>query len=73
MAKCRFCSKEITWTKEGRKNVPVEGDGTVHDCEIFAKSRASTKVIVPETLSAEEIAKYEDAINDEAQKKKKKR
>lgn len=73
MANCRFCNKEITWTKEGRKNVPVESDGTVHDCEIFAKSRASTKNINPTTLSAEEIAKYENAINDEAQKRKKKK
>ncbi|MBH46858.1 MAG: hypothetical protein CME71_01665 [Halobacteriovorax sp.] len=71
MAKCRFCSKEITWMKEGKKNVPVETDGTVHDCEIFAKSRASTKNITPGSLSPEEIARYEGAINDEAQKKKK--
>lgn len=58
--------------KEGRKNVPVESDGTVHSCEVFEKSRASTKTISPSSLSPEEIAKYEQAINDEAQKKKRK-
>ncbi len=73
MAQCKFCNKEITWMKEGRKNVPVETDGTVHKCDIFEKSRASTKTITPGSLSPEEIAKYEQAINDEAAKRKKKK
>lgn len=71
MAKCKFCNKDITWTKDGRKNVPVETDGAVHKCDVFEKSRASTKSITPSSLSPEEIAMYEKAINDEAEKKKK--
>ncbi|MDD0851913.1 hypothetical protein HBN50_02345 [Halobacteriovorax sp. GB3] len=63
MSKCRYCNKEITWMKEGRKNVPVEGDGTVHTCQERKDAIKSFKKIEPTTLSPEEIAKYEQAIN----------
>ncbi len=63
MAKCKFCNKEIVWMKDGRKNVPVEIDGAKHECEEFQKSRQSTKTFDRTTLSPEEIAKYEEAIN----------
>lgn len=49
--------------KDGRKNVPVEIDGAKHECEEFLKSRQSTKTFDRTTLSPEEIAKYEEAIN----------
>lgn len=63
MATCKFCQKEITWLKEGRKNIPVEGDGTRHKCDEMMTSIRSTKTIERSSLSPEEIAKYEQAIN----------
>lgn len=67
MAKCKYCGKEVTWMKEGRKNVPVEGDGGVHHCEEMKNARSSLKSFDRSSISPEEIAKYEQAIN---QKKK---
>ena len=67
MAFCKFCRKEITWTKEGRRNVPVEGDGGVHKCEEMKRSIGSFREITKNSLSAEEIKRIEDSIN---QKKK---
>ncbi|MCP4915272.1 MAG: hypothetical protein GY909_19280 [Oligoflexia bacterium] len=63
MATCKFCQKEITWLKEGRKNIPVEGDGTRHKCDEMMNSIKSTRTIERSSLSPEEIAKYEQAIN----------
>ncbi|MFZ8932633.1 MAG: hypothetical protein ACO20H_10290 [Bacteriovoracaceae bacterium] len=63
MAKCKYCLKEITWMKEGRKNVPVEGDGTLHRCDEMMNTIKSTKRMDRGSLSAEEIKKYEEAIN----------
>lgn len=63
MARCKFCNKEIVWMKDGRKNVPVEIDGAKHECEEFKNSRKSTRTLDRTTLSADEIAKYEEAIN----------
>ncbi len=68
MAKCKFCLKEITWMKDGRKNVPVDQDGGIHSCEEMKKSRSSLKSISVTTLSPEEIAKYEKGINDKVKK-----
>lgn len=63
MARCRYCNKEITWMKEGRKNVPVEGDGTVHNCEEKKNALNTFKKMDRGSISPEEIAKYEEAIN----------
>lgn len=71
MARCRYCSTEVTWMKEGRKNVPVEHDGTTHKCEIMEKSLKSFKKMTPSSLSAEEIKKYEEAMNNQKSKTKK--
>lgn len=71
MAVCKFCQKEITWMKDGRKNVPVEGDGTVHRCDEMKNSLKSLKKIEVKTLSPEEIAQYEQGINQAKDKKKK--
>ena len=68
MAKCRYCNAEITWMKEGRKNVPVEHDGTTHKCEIMQKSLKSFKSLSPSSLSEEEIKKYEEAMNQKSKK-----
>lgn len=72
MAKCKFCTKEIMWTKEGRKNVPVEMDGGVHRCEEMVNTLNSFKAVTPGSISPEEIAKYEQAINEANIKKRKK-
>jgi len=70
VAGCKFCGKEIFWTKEGRKNVPTEVDGAVHQCENMQRSRASLKVFDRSQISPEELAKYESAMNSEVNKKK---
>lgn len=71
MANCKFCQKEITWLKEGYKNIPVEGDGTRHSCDKMQNALKSTRTIERTSLSAEEIAQYEQSINHEANNKRK--
>ncbi len=73
MARCKYCQKEITWMKEGRKNVPVEADGGIHKCEQMLKMRSSLKTIQPTTLSPEEIAKYEQGMNQQVKEKAEKK
>jgi hypothetical protein len=73
MAVCKFCQKEVTWLKEGRKNIPVEGDGTRHKCEQMMNSLKSTKTLDRGSLSPEEIKKYEEAINSKTKTKSKKK
>lgn len=73
MAKCKFCSKEISWLKDGRKFQPIEGDGAVHKCEQMLNSMRSIRSMEPTSLSPEEIKKYEEAINNKAAKTKKKK
>lgn len=63
MASCKFCGKTITWIKDGRKNVPLEDDGAIHECEEFKKSRISLKKFDRMALSPDEIARYEQGIN----------
>jgi hypothetical protein len=64
MASCKFCQKDITWIKEGRKNIPVDSDGGKHHCEEMTISFKSIKQIDRNELSAEEIKRYEEAINN---------
>ena len=73
MASCKYCRKDIAWIKEGRKNVPIEGDGTTHRCEEMQTSLKSMKTISLNTLSPEQIKKYEDSINQKVQKDAEKR
>ncbi len=73
MAQCRYCGKDVTWMKEGRKNVPVEGDGTVHSCQQYKSAKDSFKQIERTSLSPEEIAKYEEAMNSATKASKKKK
>ncbi len=72
MAKCRYCGKEIFWVKEGKKNVPFENSGDEHSCDERKSSLESFKTITTDSLSQEEIAKYEKAMNDSVGSKKKK-
>ncbi len=68
MAKCRFCNKEITWMKDGRKNVPVESDGTTHKCDEMVNSRNSYRTVEVKEIDPELLKQYEQAINDKAAK-----
>ncbi len=68
MAKCKYCGKNVTWVKEGRKNVPVEDDGGVHNCENFANSRNSIRTIKPDELDPDIIKQYEENM-EKARKK----
>ncbi|MEE2742683.1 MAG: hypothetical protein VYD54_02180 [Bdellovibrionota bacterium] len=68
MAKCKYCQKEIAWIKEGRKNVPVEGDGSVHKCPERQKAMDSYKKLDRDSISKEEIERYEKAMNEKAKK-----
>lgn len=63
MARCKYCGKEITWMKEGRKNVPVESDGAVHACDEYKKSKGSLKVINVGDVDPEILKKYQEQIN----------
>jgi hypothetical protein len=63
MAKCKFCTKEITWLKDGRKFMALNPDGGEHKCEERQKTINSLKTFDKSSLSPEEIAKYEEAIN----------
>ena len=64
MAMCKYCQKDISWMRTPRKSVPVENDGTVHECEEFKKARASVRTLARESLPPEEIARYERAMNE---------
>lgn len=63
MPSCKFCGKSIMWVKEGRKNVPLEDDGGIHQCEELKKAQKSFKRMERKVLSPEEIARYEQGIN----------
>jgi len=71
MATCKYCSKEVTWMKEGKKNVPVEGDGTIHECDNYKASRKSIKVMGPGEVDPEILKQYEQSMNQQKVKKKK--
>jgi len=67
MANCKFCGGEIFWMKEGRKNIPHNMGGDEHDCD--EKKQAFKNVSVDlKQISAEEIARYEQAINEKNKK-----
>ena len=70
LALCKFCGKSIAWLKSGRKNIPIEDDGTTHECEEFKKAQVSIKKIPTSSLSPDEIKRYEEAINTAKTSKK---
>jgi len=63
MASCKYCGKQISWLKDGRKFLPLESDGTTHECENYKSARKSAKKVTVSDLTPEEIAKYEQNIN----------
>lgn len=68
MARCKYCGKEVTWLQEGRKKVPVEGDGAKHECEEYKKSRNSLKTVDLNAIDPEILKQYQ--ANMDAKKKK---
>jgi hypothetical protein len=70
VANCKYCQKEITWMKEGYKNIPVESDGARHVCEKMTNALKSTRMIERTSLTPEEILQYEQSINAKATKKR---
>lgn len=69
MASCRYCGKEITWMKEGRKNVPVENDGGVHACDAYINSKNSYKELKPNEIDPDILKQYQDQMNNSLKKK----
>lgn len=69
MARCKFCSKEITWMKEGGRNRPINSDGGIHSCDEMKNSMKTIKSIDRTDIDADILKLYETAINDKAKKK----
>ena len=63
MAQCKYCGTEIVWTKEGKKFTPITSDGEIHECDGFKSAKNSFKRMTRDSLTPEEIARYEDAMN----------
>ncbi len=63
MSKCKYCGLEIFWTKVEGKNKPFSMDGDLHECEEMHKARNSLKKLAANSLTPEEIARYEKGIN----------
>ena len=70
MARCKFCSKEITWMKEGGRNRPVDGDGGIHSCDEMKNSMKSIKSVEKTEIDSDILKQYETAINLKASAKK---
>ncbi len=68
MSRCRYCNKEITWLKEGRKNIPVESDGAKHECEQYKNARNSYRKIEPSELDPEILKQYQENMNKASKK-----
>ena len=69
MARCKFCNKEITWMKDGRKNRPIDSDGGIHSCDEMKKTINSAKSLNVTDLDPEILRQYEQSINQKANKK----
>ncbi len=72
MARCRYCDMEITWMKDGRKNIPVEGDGGEHKCEKYKSMRSSIRKMEPTELDPEILKQYQENMKKEMEKRKNK-
>jgi hypothetical protein len=69
MARCKFCTKEITWMKEGGRNKPINSDGGIHSCDEMKNSMKSIKSLEKTEIDSDILKMYEQAINIKAQKK----
>ncbi len=68
MAKCKFCNREITWMKDGRRNRPIDSDGGIHSCEEMKKSMTSIKSVNLAEIDPEILKQYENSINQKVKK-----
>ena len=68
MATCKYCGKNVTWLKEGRKNVPVEDDGGIHECEQYKNVRRSAKKLTPNEIDPEILKQYQEDMNKKLKK-----
>ncbi len=68
MATCKYCGKSVTWLKEGRKNVPVEDDGAVHQCEQYQKTRRSARSMDPSEIDPEILKQYQENMKNKLKK-----
>ena len=59
MSVCKYCQKEIGWNKDGERSIPINPDGTRHDC----RKREDVKPFV-----APKITSFQQA--EEAMEKK---
>jgi len=71
MAKCKFCNAEIIWMQEGRKKVPVNVDGTRHECDEFKNSVGSGRKIELNDIDPEILKQYQNSIKESINKNKK--
>ena len=69
MSRCKVCGTEITWMKDGRKNIPVESDGAKHECENFKSARNSLKKMKPSDLDPDILKEYQERMNKQVKKK----
>jgi hypothetical protein len=68
MANCRYCNKEITWLKDGKKFTPVESDGGTHNCENYKNSQKSIKQVDLSTIDPEILKQYQENLNNKRKK-----
>ena len=68
MATCKYCGKNVTWLKEGRKNVPVEDDGGIHEYEQYKNVRRSAKKLTPNEIDPEILKQYQENMNKKLKK-----
>lgn len=71
MARCKFCNKEITWLRDGRRSKPIDGDGGVHSCDEMKDSMKSIKKYEVNDIDPDLLKQYESAINNKVNSTKK--
>lgn len=54
---CKYCQKEISWNKDGERNIPVNLDGTRHDCRKREDARPQPPKITDFQKAEEAMAK----------------
>lgn len=68
MATCKYCGKSVTWLKEGRKNVPVEDDGGIHECDQYKNVRRSARKVDPSEIDPEILKQYQENMKNKLKK-----
>lgn len=68
MATCKYCGKNVTWMKQGRKNVPVEDEGSIHECEEYKNTRRSARKVDPSEIDPEILKQYQENMKNKLKK-----